>query len=84
MFTGSQLTHLRSLPAANGNRLRVAREIAGLTQREVADRLDLTQSSLSDLERNRYGSTTVDTARKLADFYGCTIEDLFPRVEVAS
>lgn len=66
------------------NRLRAARELADKTQVQVADDLGLKQSTLSDLERQRWGSTTVDTARKLADYYGCLIEDLFPaRSEVA-
>lgn len=66
-------------------RLRLARELSGLTQQVVADAVGLSQSALSDLERQRYAATTVDTARKLAGFYGCLIEDICPaRQAVAS
>jgi DNA-binding XRE family transcriptional regulator len=67
------------------NRVRAARQLLGLTQSDLSVAVGITQSSLSDLERQRYGGTTVDTARKFADLFGCSIEDLFPaRAEVAS
>jgi transcriptional regulator with XRE-family HTH domain len=62
-----------------GNRLKKARVIMGLTQAELCERLaGTTQSALSDLERGRYQNPNLETARRFADFYGCTIEDLFP------
>jgi DNA-binding XRE family transcriptional regulator len=84
-LTSEQLKRLRQAPAEDGrNRVRMARELAKMTQVQLAAALGVTQSSLSDLERQRYGGTTVDTARKFAEFFGCHIEDLFPsRAQVA-
>jgi transcriptional regulator with XRE-family HTH domain len=66
------------------NRLKAARELAGLTQQELAGALSMTQSTLSDIERQRWGATTVDTAYRFAVFFGCEIKDLFPaKQEVA-
>lgn len=76
-LTRPQLIEVRR-SVGDTHRVRVARELLGLTQVELSAALGITQSSLSDLERNRYASTTVDTARKFAEFFGCTIEDLFP------
>lgn len=82
-LTAAQLRRLKGT-TANGNRVREARKLAGLTQQQLADELGFTQTGLSDLERQRYGSTTVETARKFAEFFGCAIEDLFPaKQEVA-
>jgi transcriptional regulator with XRE-family HTH domain len=49
--------------------LRAAREAAGLTQREVARRLVITQSTISELEN---GQRRLDVAELLllADLYG--------------
>lgn len=77
-----QLQMLRRDPSAN--RVRVARKALGLTQVQVCDALGLAQPYLSDVERRRYAHITVANARRLADFFGCAIEDLFPsEVEVA-
>lgn len=52
--------------------------MVGLTQIDAAAKLGIAQSSLSDLERQRFGGTTIQTARKFAELYGCAIEDLYP------
>lgn len=75
-LSAAQLKRLRA--TRNVNRVRVARELIGLTQVQLAGEVGLTQSALSDLERRRYDATTVETARKFANFFGCSIEDLFP------
>lgn len=84
-LTPEQLRKLRRAPAERGrNRLKVARELAGLTQVQLSDMLGLTQSSLSDLERQRFGTTTIDTGKKFSEFFGCALEDLWPaKAEVA-
>lgn len=76
-LTPEQVRKLRRTPH-NGNRLKAARDFAGLTQVELCKVLGFTQSAYSDLERQRYSATTVPTARRFAEFYGCSIEDLFP------
>ena len=76
----SHLGRLRRIDTRGGNRVRAARQFVRLTQQQLADAIDMTQTSLSDLERQRYGTTTVTTARKFAEYFGCAIEDLFPGV----
>jgi putative transcriptional regulator len=80
-LTSEQLHDLRRSNPEEKNRIRVAREILDLTQQELADAIGVTQSAISDLERRRWGGTTVETARKLADAFGCSIDDLFPSKE---
>jgi DNA-binding XRE family transcriptional regulator len=80
-LTPSQLKKLRK--AEGGNRIRIARQLMGLTQQQLAPLVDMTQAGLSDLERRRYGDTNLSTAQKFADFFGCAIEDLFPAPQQA-
>lgn len=79
-----QLSELRRATPENGNRVAVAMRLADLTQSELAQAIDVTQPYVSDVARGRHETITVDNARKFADFFGCSIEDLFPaRAEVA-
>lgn len=75
-LTAAQLRKLRASDA--DGRLRAARLALAMTQVQVAEAIGLTQSTLSDLERQRFPNSTLDTARKFAEFFGCSIEDLFP------
>lgn len=78
-LTADQLSELRSHQVEPGaNRIQKARALAELTQTQLSLELGISQSSLSDIERQRYGSTTVDTASKFSSYFGCAIEDLFP------
>ena len=57
-------------------RLREARIAAGLTQTELARRLHVGQSLISDLERGRRATLTVATLTALARALGCSPADL--------
>lgn len=82
-LTTEQLRRLRRIQTT-GNRIKAAREMLTLTQVQLASAIGITQSSLSDIERTRYMGVTLETARKFSDYFGCSIEDLFPaKVEVA-
>lgn len=84
-LTPAQIRKLKSGRIDGHNRIRQARQLAGVTQQQLAEAVGITQAAVSDIERQRYGGTTVDTARKFADYFGCQIEDLFPaRQAVAS
>lgn len=84
-LTFEQLKRLRrNSSKSSGNRIRAARELCGLTQVQLAEAIGITQGSLSDLERQRYGGITVDTARRFSGFFGCSIEDLFPASETVT
>lgn len=56
--------------------IRTKREAAGLTQRQLADLVGVTDQTISNIER---GATrpTLDTARAIAGVLGISIEALF-------
>ena len=77
MLTKQQLAILRSAPSTN--RVAKAISVAGVTQVTVADAVGLPQPYVSDVARQRrYRTITVENARKFADYFGCSIADLFP------
>lgn len=79
-----QLKELRETVTEDGNRVARALELAGVTQLEVEASTGLPQPYVSDVARNRYKTITVDNAHKLASFFGCSIEDLFPAKEAVA
>ena len=76
MLSKEQLAVLRSEPGAN--RVAKAMSLAGVTQTVLAKALGLTQPYVSDVARGRYRTITVENARKFAQYFGCSIDDLFP------
>lgn len=56
--------------------LAIARAKAGLTQAELAKQAGIPQSVISDIENGKTTNPRVGTLRKLADLFGCTIDDL--------
>lgn len=64
-------------------RLKRRRVIARLGLREAAGKAGISASFLSYLE-NGQKSASPDTLGKLADAFGCTIEDLMPREQAAA
>lgn len=83
-LTVEQLKALRAVPLGSmPNRLRIALALVEARQSEVAEEIDYPVPSLSNLVTGKTDPTIV-TARKLASYFGCSIEDLFPaRQEVA-
>lgn len=74
-----QLRELRSAPVGeSGNRVKLAQRLAEVTQEDIAAALGEHQPYVSDVARGRYQTITVAKARKFADYFGCSIEDLFP------
>lgn len=85
MLTAEQLTELKREPLTAPNKLRRARELAGLTQVALSEGADISQPYLSAIETGRAVDLPLETVRRLAQFFGCAIEDLFPsREQVAS
>jgi plasmid maintenance system antidote protein VapI len=78
----NQLTkhHVTALQKVDGggNRLAEAIRLAGVTQRTVARALDVPESYISDLSRQRNKGILVSNAHKLSAFFGVSIEVLFP------
>jgi DNA-binding XRE family transcriptional regulator len=85
MLTSEQIDLLRHEPLDGANKVRRARELAGLTQIQVAREVPISQPYLSAIETGKSTDLTLETSRSLAMFFGVQIEDLFPaRQEVAS
>ena len=58
--------------------------IAGVTQTQVAEGTGMRQASISRTANNTGPGITVQTASKLAHFFGCEIADLFPAQSVVA
>lgn len=59
-------------------------QLSGQTQVQVAAGVGLTQPQISAISNGNYTRLPLETAQQLANYFGCTTDDLFPaRVEVA-
>lgn len=63
-----------------GKRLKKAREDAKFTQMKAADKLGISNGTLSGYERN-YRDPDTDILNKMADLYGVTVEWLMGRTD---
>lgn len=76
---------LRSAPLGSlANKVKLARTLLGLKQGDVADAIGMKAAYLSGIERGDYKGIPIETARPLAEFFGCAIEDLFPAREAVA
>lgn len=85
ILSHEQIEALRTAPIGRQpNRLQVAFALADAKQTDACDVTGLSAPTLSKLVRGSYQTLDIENARKLAEFFGCSIEDLFPaRAEVA-
>lgn len=76
------LAALRLLPleAGKNNKLRHAMALARVPQVQVERATRLPKPYVSDIARGHIKDVGVSRARKLAEYLGCLIEDIFPRV----
>lgn len=58
------------------NRLEELRKKAGITQEELADRLEVSRQTIGSLECGRY-NPSIQLAFRLARFFKVSIEELF-------
>ena len=58
------------------NNLEKLRKNAGLTQKELSERADVSRKSINAVENGIYVPSTV-LALKIAETLGCRVEDLF-------
>jgi len=81
MLEFQHVESLRAEPVSEEipNRVSTAIRLLGLTQRSVANDVGMSEPHLSDVCRGQQKVVTLETARKLAEFFGCAIEDLFPK-----
>jgi ribosome-binding protein aMBF1 (putative translation factor) len=59
-----------------GQRLRHLRELAGLSQNELARRANIPQPVISDVERGKQKSMTLENGRRIARVLGVTLDFL--------
>jgi len=64
------------MESSTGDRVRTARKLAGLTQRELADASGLALITVKKIEQDAYGSMRLETARRLAVVLGVTVTRL--------
>lgn len=75
----AQLSELKATPVGDtGNRVAKAIELVGETMADISRNGGFSYTWLSDVKSGRFETVTVDNAHKLADYFGCAIEDLFP------
>jgi len=64
------------------NSLGKYRDEFGISQRELADHVEVTRQTINAIEGDRY-DPSVELVFKLAAFFECAVEDLFyPDIEV--
>ncbi len=78
-----QCRRLREAPAdpVAGHRLRLAIQLSGGTQAELARLSGLASSYVADTVRGRRPTLMLRNAQKLARVFGCSTDDLFPPSE---
>lgn len=84
MLSRNKLRALRAADCDGPNKLRQAMKLANTTQMQVAARVGLAQSQVSEDINGKFCEMSLDKARAYADLFGCTVDDLFPREAVAS
>lgn len=79
VLTNRRLEPLRAASVPPGsNRVGLAISLAGVSQATVGRAVGKPQPYVSDVVRGRYRTITLLNARRLARYFGCGIEDLFP------
>lgn len=63
-------------PETLGRRLASQRALLGMTQLEVAEKLGVSQATISYFETDQSDSPPINTIAKLAEIYGVTIDYL--------
>lgn len=83
MLTTKQLAALKRAPLTSRNKLDTAMKLAGVTQLQIEAATGIPQSYISKIKRGTYSDSglPLETPRKLAAFFHCAIEDLFPAQE---
>lgn len=60
-----------------GYRIKQAREAKGLSQEELAERANVSRTTIWNLETNPVAQTNTKTLAKIATALGCTIGEIF-------
>ena len=57
------------------NKVKIYREMKNISQQELAEAIGVTQQTIARIEK--LGTTNLITARKIADYFGVGIDDIF-------
>ncbi len=80
MLNRTKLRQLRQATTDQPNKLRLAKKLAGVTQVEIAAKIGIAQSQVSE-DINGKSTDLVNAlakARAYAGVFGCTVDDIFP------
>jgi DNA-binding XRE family transcriptional regulator len=81
-LTAEQVMALRATPLGTmPNKVALALTMLNVQQGDAAAAMDMPRASLSKIVNGRYEDIQLDTARRVSEFFGCAIEDLFPSRE---
>ena len=58
------------------NKIKIYRSIKGVSQQELADKMDVSRQTLNAIENGKYHPTLLLGMRR-GEFFQCTIEELF-------
>lgn len=84
-LTTEQLDAMKAVPLGEmPNKLRIALALSGSRQTDIVEETGIAGSNISDLVNGKYTSLTIETARRISQFFGCAIEDLFPAREAVA
>jgi transcriptional regulator with XRE-family HTH domain len=78
MLKRKTLRELRTTKAKGANKLRLAKDLAKITQMELSRRIHLAQSQVCDDMNGKSTDMSLAKARAYAGVFGCTVDDLFP------
>jgi DNA-binding XRE family transcriptional regulator len=82
MLTRSTLRRLKDEDVPDEpNRLRRAMALVEITQDALADAIDIPQSTISKIVNGQMPRLPLAQAQRLAEFFGCQTDDLFPARE---
>lgn len=85
MLTRAQAKQLRDAPILDTpNKIALAMKLTGVTQVQIAEGTGFPQSYISRLRNGRYSRLPGETMRRLAQYFGVHIEDLFPSREAVA
>lgn len=84
MLSREQVDTLKRSRTRGRNRIARAMELASVTQVQIAEKTGYTQSYVSRVRNGHYSDLPGETMRTFAEFFGCSIEDLFPAREAVA
>jgi transcriptional regulator with XRE-family HTH domain len=79
-LTTEQLESLRAMPLGEmPNKVRVALAAVNAKQLDLAADAKFDAAQVSRIVNGDYVSIQLETAQRVAEFFGCSVDDLFPR-----